>query len=74
MTIQECDLIRRAIALLHKLAPDHEPRAVDYPTRRDPIMRFAQQYLSQNPDADISCTELWEFYREIAASGELPPM
>lgn len=74
MTSQEGDLIRRAIALLQKLAPDGEPCAVDYPTRRDPIMRFAQQYLVQNPDTDVSCAELWEFYREISDSGELPPM
>ena len=74
MTSQECDLIRRAIALLQKLAPDDEPCAIDHPTHRDPVMRFAQQYLAQNPDTDISCSELWEFYREITVSGELPPM
>jgi hypothetical protein len=74
MTSQESNLIRHAIALLQKLAPSDEPSAVDYPTRRDPIMRFVQQYLTQVPDTDVSCNELWAFYSEISASRELPPM
>ena len=72
MTKTELSILNRAVALLRSLTD--EPQAVDPEPRRCPVVRFAKRFLANDPIADISCGELWTFYREISASGELPTM
>jgi hypothetical protein len=72
MRRSETDLIHRAIELLNRLVPDDKGRADGPAPRRCPVMRFAQEYLAHDPAADVSCSELWRFFREIADAGELP--
>ena len=75
MTRTELDLIRRALQLLHKIVPDDdEPCAVYAAARRCPVILFAKRYLMRQPGADATTDELWKFYAEIAASGELEPL
>ena len=73
MTKSEIDLIRRALDLLHKLVPDDEPRAVD-PPRRSPVATFAKRFLARQAGADVTSCELWQFFTEIVAAGELEPL
>jgi hypothetical protein len=74
MTSKETDLIRRAIELLHQLVPTEEPNGSDAPPRRCPALLFAQRYLERQTASDVTSAELWQFYREVAASGELEPL
>jgi hypothetical protein len=74
MTKSEIDLIRRALEVLRRLVPDSEPRAGDPVQRRCPVAAFAKTYLTLDPACDISTAELWRFYKEIAAAGELEPL
>jgi hypothetical protein len=72
MTRTEITAINRAIALLHSLTGEpHE--SVPLP-RSCSVTRFVREYLAPDPAADVSCGELWTFYREISDAGELPPM
>ena len=72
MLKSEIDLIRRAVELLRRVVPDDgEPCAVDPAPRRCPVNSFAKHYLHRDPASDLSSLELWEFYAEVAASGEL---
>ncbi len=74
MTKTEIDIIKRALGLLHKLVPDDEIRAVDLRTRRCPVLTFAKRFLMDDPDSDLTSGELWTFFGEVAASGEVPPL
>lgn len=74
MTRNEIDLIRRALTLLHKLIPDDEPREVNPVTRRCPVVLFAKRFLARDPASDLTSQELWQFYAEVAAAGELEPL
>jgi hypothetical protein len=74
MTRCELDLIRRSLELLHRLVPDVEPRAVDLTPRRRPLSLFAKRYLVRDPARDLTSAQLWEFYAEVVASGEVDPL
>jgi hypothetical protein len=74
MTSQETDLIRRALELLHQLVPSGQPHASDPAPRRCPALAFAQRYLERQPASDMTSAELWQFFKEVAASGELEPL
>ena len=74
MTRSELDLIRRALQLLHKIVPDEEIREVHPVHRQCPVISFARRYLARQPGADITSAELWQFYAEVAAAGELEPL
>ena len=67
----EVSQIRRAIAMLEMLV--NEPQATES-LRQNPIAKFAREHLERDQTRDVSCTELWKFYNEIAAAGELPPL
>jgi hypothetical protein len=74
MTLQEHDLIRRALELLHRLVPPEEEGAA-HPVRRDcPVALFARRYLLREPASDLTSGELWTFFSEVSASGELEPL
>ena len=70
MTRSEINLIRRALALLHKLVPDDEPRASGPKPQPCPVIQFAKRSLVRQPGADMSSADLWTFYKEIAGAGE----
>src|SRR5450759_3385118 len=71
MTSKETDLIRRAIELLHQLVPPEGPHAGGPAPRRCPVTLFAQRYLVREPTSDVTVEELWQFFKDVAASGEL---
>lgn len=70
MTTSEIDLIRSALQLLHKLVPEDELRTCHPTPRPCPVILFIKRYLVRQPGADMTTTELWRFYSEVAASGE----
>jgi len=35
---------------------------------------FAQRYLQREPAEDVTSIELWQFYNEVAATGEIEPL
>jgi hypothetical protein len=72
MTNTELQTVRRAITLLRSLID--EPQECFPAPQNSPVSRFIQEYLAPDPDADLSCAEAWQFFKEIAQSGELPPM
>ena len=75
MTKSEIHVIRRALELLNQLVPqDQMPNKGDPAPGHCPVRRFAQEYLAPDPTTDVSCEELWCFFREIAEAGELPPL
>ena len=74
MNEAEIDLVRRALELLNRLVPDVQGRAGDPTPRRCAVTDFAKSYLISDPAADVSCGELWTFFREIADAGGLPPV
>ncbi len=71
MTSFEAAQVRRAIALLSSML--NKPRAGDS-TRNWPVQKFAETYLARNSTAEVGCHELLQFYKEVAASGELEPL
>jgi hypothetical protein len=74
MTLQEHDLIRRALELLHRLVPPEEAVAA-HPVRRDcPVVLFVRRYLVREPGSDLTSKELSKFFAEVSASGELEPL
>ena len=74
MTKYENDLIRQTLNILHRLVPCDEPQAGYSEPRRDPVVVFCKHYLRRAPAADLSTAELYRFYCEIAATGELEPL
>jgi hypothetical protein len=74
MTSREIDLVRHAIEILQRLLPDDQGRAGDSAPPRCPVAGFVREYLAPDPDADLTCAELWNFFQEIAQAGKLPPM
>jgi len=75
MTKSEIHVIRRALEFLNQLVPqDQMPNKGDPAPGHCPVRRFAQEYLAPDPTSDVSCEELWFFFREIAEAGELPPL
>jgi hypothetical protein len=74
MTSKDRELIRSAIALLQKLAPEGEPQAVDSIPAHCPVAVFARRFLVLDPDSDVTSEELLCFFNEIAASGGLAPL
>src|SRR6266550_5009026 len=70
MTRTELQIVKRAIDVLRLLTD--EPQAVSAPPRNCPVSDFARRYLVLDPAGDVSCDELWTFYREISDAGELP--
>jgi hypothetical protein len=70
----EIDLIRRALDLLHRLVPDDEPRPITTIPQRGPVSVFAKRYLTRDPASDLTCAELWQFFGEVSASGEVGPL
>lgn len=72
MTEPELVVLNRALTLLRSLAD--EPHKSDPLPRSCAVTRFVREYLAPDPATDVSCSELWTFYREISDAGELPPM
>lgn len=74
MTKTEIDQIKRALDLLRRVVPDDgEPLAVDSP-RRCPVAMFTRRFLARDPASDVTSAELWTFFAEVAAAGELEPL
>jgi hypothetical protein len=73
MTNRERDLIRQALHLLQRLAED-EPHAVDQVRHDCPVALFARRFLLRDPVGDVTSEELWTFFGEVVASGELEPL
>jgi hypothetical protein len=74
MTQQQIDLIRRALETLHRLLPDGEARPGVSAPRRCPVALFAKQHLMRDLTIDMTSQELWMFYSEVAAAGEVEPL
>jgi len=74
MTTKEIQIVKQALRLLHDLVPDDEPRAVDLTPCLCPVLKFAKKYLVRDPAFDMSTSELYQFYREVSATGELDPL
>jgi hypothetical protein len=71
MTTHEIQIVQHALAILHRLVPDDEPRAVDLTPRQCPVQAFAKHFLVRDPNGDVSCSQLWDFFAEVAAAGEV---
>ena len=76
MSVNESEtaLIRHALEILHRVLASAETRVGGPAPRRCPVLLFAQRYLIRDSAADVSCGEVWTFFREIADAGELPPV
>jgi hypothetical protein len=74
MTKIESETIRRVVQLLQRFLPEYEPRMVPSTTRSSPVFRFAKEYLAPDTSDELSCHDLWRFFSEIVAAGDLPPM
>ena len=74
MTAQEYQLVRDALATLHRIIPDDHIYAVNTAPRRCPVQAFAKRWVKLDPNSDMSVAELWEFYAEIAAAGKAEPI
>jgi hypothetical protein len=53
------------------LTDSEEPHPGGPAPRRCSVTKFAAQYLMRDPAQDMTSAELWRFYSEIAAAGEL---
>jgi hypothetical protein len=67
-------LIKRALELLHRLIPPDKGSSHNPATPQNPVSRFCERYLKREPGQDLTCAELWQFYREVVAAGELEPV
>ncbi len=74
MTSEESVLIHQALEVLNRLVTDGELRTSRPAPRPDPVSAFAKNYLVFDARDDLSVSELWTFYREIVAAGELEPV
>ena len=65
-------MVRDAIELLQRLTSSDSPRI---PTAQScPVTRFAAHYLIRDLSCDMTCAELWQFYREVVGVGEAQPL
>jgi hypothetical protein len=74
MTAEEIDLIQRALELLHRLVAPEGDSAHRLAAHRSMVILFAERYLKRDALEDVTCAELWQFYREIVAAGDLEPV
>jgi hypothetical protein len=72
MTKTEVQAVRRAISILGSQI-DVPVECAPVP-RQSPVRRFVEDYLVADPNADLSCDEIWKFFQEVVAAGELSPM
>jgi hypothetical protein len=72
MTRSEIKQIHRALELLRQLVPNDERSAADNLSPKScPVTCFAKRYLISEPTSDVTSTELWRFFAEVAASGQV---
>jgi hypothetical protein len=71
MTTQESDLIQKVIEALNKLVPYNKPDAIDSTPCRCPVAVFAKRYLLRDLGSAMTSVELWDFFREVAALGDV---
>jgi hypothetical protein len=75
MTRSEMKQIRGALELLHQLVPkDEQPGADNLAPGSCPVKCFAKRYLIREPTEDVTSAELWCFFAEVAASGQVLPL
>jgi hypothetical protein len=74
MTKTEIESIRDALEILNRLLGDDGLRAGSPTRQRSPVLLFANRYLVRDPGNDMSTEELWSFYLEVVAAGELEPL
>lgn len=74
MSESEVELIRRAIDLLVRVLPDGAQRPQRPASRPCPVLDFAKRYLMRDPASDVTTRELWVFFSEVVAAGELEPL
>lgn len=71
MNQSEIEIARQAIQLLRTLVPDDKIRTENPGTRRCPVTQFVERHLKSELGSDMTTAELWRFYSEVAAAGEL---
>jgi len=71
MTKSKVQTVRRAIRLLCSLI-DQQQDCGPLP-RHNPVRRFVEEYLVADATAEITCQEVWAFFKEVVQAGELPP-
>ena len=72
MNKSEIAVLNRVIVLLQSLTD--EPQAVDPGPGHCPVAIFARKYLARDPGSDVTSAELWTFFNEVAATGEVDPL
>jgi hypothetical protein len=72
MTKSEIQVIQRAISALSSLI--NRPQEGSPLPRPSPARQFVRDYLVADAKLDLSCNELWRFFQEVVAAGELSPM
>lgn len=71
VTDSQAALLRDAIDILLRVLPDvTQPPSRPAP-RSCPVAEFAKSFLTADVADDMSTEELWRFYQEIAAVGDL---
>jgi len=64
--------IRRVLELLEPLlAKNEQPLCDNFASRSCPVKYFAKRYLMREPTEDVTSAELWRFFAEVAASGQV---
>jgi hypothetical protein len=71
MTKIEIQAVQRAISALSSLM--NRPQECS-PLPHSPARRFVEYYLEADANSDMSCEEIWRFFQEVVAAGELPPI
>jgi hypothetical protein len=75
MTRSEIKQLHRALELLHQLVrKDEQPVADNLAPGSCPVKCFAKCYLMREPAQDVTSAELWRFFVEVAASGQVLPL
>jgi len=72
MTKTELVRINRAITVLQSLI--EKPHEGGRTLHASPIEHFVREYLAPDPGSDFGCLELWQFFHEVVAAGELEPL
>jgi hypothetical protein len=73
MTSKDNKLVLRVFGLLRLLLPAEAAYTRDNLLQNSPVTLFVTHYLAWEPGTDVSTSELWEFFSEIVAAGELEP-